>query len=68
MVRELHTRDDMEMIGRWIAGAEEYYLQGFKDSGDVICSGFSAYTKEEMEDLLSAVRPMVPSAQLRGID
>ena len=68
VVRELHTRDDMAGAGQWIAGAEEYYLQGFKDSGDIIEEGFSAYSKEEMEDILAAVRVSVPSAQLRGIE
>ena len=68
VVRELHSPEDFEAIGRWIAGAEEYYLQGFKDSGDIVGEGCSACTKEEMEAMLLAVRPYVPAAQLRGID
>ncbi|MBP5209460.1 MAG: anaerobic ribonucleoside-triphosphate reductase activating protein, partial [Clostridia bacterium] len=38
VVRELHTPADMEAIGRWIAGAERYYLQVFRDSGEILAS------------------------------
>ncbi len=68
VVRQLHTAEDMQGIGEWIKGAQEYYLQGFKDSGDIIEDGFSALSKDEMESLLAVVRRFVPSAQLRGID
>ena len=68
VVRQLHTAEDMQGIGEWIKGAQEYYLQGFKDSGDIIEDGFSALSKDEMESLLTVVRRFVPSAQLRGVD
>lgn len=67
VVKELHTVEDMEGIGKWIKGAKRYFLQGFIDSGDLIEEGLSGYSKEEMEVLLSAVREYVPSAQIRGL-
>ena len=68
VVRELHDADDFEEIGKWIEGAPKYFLQQFKDSGDLIDkSSFSAYSKEEMEDMLVTVRKYVPSAELRGV-
>ena len=33
----------------------------------MIQPGFSAYDKEEMEDLLEEVKALVPTAQLRGM-
>ena len=36
VVQELHRRSDFESIGRWIEGAQHYYLQQFVDSGDII--------------------------------
>ncbi len=59
--------EDFEGIGKWIAGAEKYYLQGFVDSGDILGEGVGAYSKEEMEAFLETVRKYVPNAELRGV-
>ena len=68
VVREFHKREDFAAIGRWIKGAEKYYLQGFQDSGDLIAPGLRGYTKEIMEQALAIVRKNVPNAELRGIE
>ena len=68
VVREFHKRDDFEEIGRWLRGAEKYYLQCFVDSGDVIQPGLRAYTKDILEQALAIVRKYIPGAQLRGVD
>ena len=65
-VRELHTAEDILSLSEWIKGAKRYFLQSFKDSGDLIASGFSAYSDGEMKELLSLVLPNVPNAQIRG--
>lgn len=66
VVKGLHTPEDVEDIGRWIAGAERYYLQGFRDSGDLIGSGLAAFTPEEMNGLLEIARKYVPNTEIRG--
>ena len=66
VVRELHEIEDIEEIGKLISGAEQYFLQAFKDSEELIGDGFSAYSDEEMEQLLSVVLKYVPSARIRG--
>ena len=66
LVRELHTEDDILSIARWLAGDEKYFLQTFADSGDLICSDFSGYDKNETEHLLNLLKPYVPNAQIRG--
>lgn len=68
VVREFHKREDFAAIGRWIKGAEKYYLQGFKDSGDLISPGLRGYTKDIMEQALEIVRRNVPGAELRGVE
>lgn len=68
VVREFHKREDFAAIGRWIKGAEKYYLQGFKDSGDLISQGLRGYTKDIMEQALEIVRRNVPGAELRGVE
>lgn len=67
VVRELHTSEDIEHIAREICGAENYFLQCFKDSGDLIGSGYSAYSEEEMKAMLDIVIKWVPNARLRGV-
>lgn len=67
VVKELHTASELEDIGRWLAGEKKYFLQSFIDSGDVIGEGYSAYSPEQMRELLAVVRQWVPSAELRGI-
>ena len=66
LVRELHSLSDMEDIGRWISGAKRYFLQSFKDSGDLISDGFSALDTKSLAEFLEAVRGYVRGAQIRG--
>ncbi len=67
-VKGLHTVDDFGGIAQWIAGAKEYYIQEFKDSGDLIAGqGLEGFTEQEMHELAELVRPLVPSVRVRGI-
>ncbi len=68
VVRELHTANDLDIIGKWIKGAPRYYLQSFTDSGDLISDGLSGYSATEMKALLEVVKHHIPTAELRGID
>ena len=53
---------------KWIAGAKEYYLQQFKDSGHVLnIAGLDAFDEQEMHAMAAAVRPWVPAVQVRGV-
>ena len=67
-VKEFHCAEDFERIGQWLQGEEKYFLQCFKDSGDILGSGCSAFTKNEMESLRQAVLPYIPNTCLRGVD
>ena len=66
----LHTAEDMRAIGAWIAGAKRYFLQPFKDSGDLVCgnadTSIFACSPAHTEALLAAVQPFVPTAPVRG--
>ena len=69
VVKGLHTRESLIEAAQWIAGAREYYLQQFKDSGALIAgTGLGAFDGEEMHALAEAVRPWVPNVQLRGVE
>lgn len=62
-----HTEEDIIKIGKWISGDEKYFLQQFKDSGDIIGVQIEGYDEVTMRSLLDAIRPFVPNAQLRGV-
>ena len=66
VVKEFHKKEDFIAISEWISGAKRYFLQTFEDSGDLIGSGFSAYSREETEGILSLILPSIPNAQIRS--
>lgn len=68
VVRELHEREDFFQIGNWLRGADAYFLQTYKNSSDMLSSGYSAYPKETLEEFRDLLLPMIPAVSLRGID
>ena len=67
VVKELHTKEDLLSLAKWIKSAKNYYLQQYVDSENVIDRKWSAYNKEEMEDLCNAVKEIIPVCKLRGV-
>lgn len=65
LVRELHWESDILSIGKWLSGDEKYFLQTYRDEGDLLVGGFSAYTRQETEGLLAILREFIPSAEIR---
>ena len=61
-----HTPQTLAAIGQWLQGTKQYFIQQFVDSGDLIGQG-QPLTPDEMQQLLQAVTPYIPSAALRGI-
>ena len=66
VVRQLHTADDILNIGKWLGSDAKYFLQVFKDSGDLIEQGLSGYDEKEMQNLLKMLQNVVPNAKIRG--
>lgn len=67
-VKELHTAEDFAKIGIMIQGTERYFIQSFKDSGNILTSGLSEPNEEDLQNYLAAVKPYVPHVMLRGIN
>ncbi|MBE6926628.1 MAG: anaerobic ribonucleoside-triphosphate reductase activating protein [Ruminococcaceae bacterium] len=68
VVQGLHTRESIKELACWIAGAKRYYLQCFKDSGDLLSpDNLSAFSDEEMQKFLEITKVYIPNAALRGI-
>jgi pyruvate formate lyase activating enzyme len=64
-VKGLHTKEDFIEIARMLEGEERYFIQKFTDSGNLI-EGGSAFSREEMLDILKEVQKYIPRASLRG--
>ena len=67
VAKPFHTEEDFYKIGEWIQGSEKYFLQQFKDSGDIIGQEISSFNESEMENFLKVLLPFVPNTQLRGV-
>ena len=67
VVKPLHTVQSMQALGQWLSGAEAYFIQNFRDTGDLVGQGLSAFSQEELKQLQKAVLPYLPNAQARGI-
>ena len=65
LMREHHTAEDIDMIGRLLAGGEKYFLQTYRDEGDLLVGGFTPFTVDETRDLLERLRKYIPNAEIR---
>lgn len=67
VTKNFHTIKDIENIGEWVKGVKNFYLQNFVDSGNLIDSNVEGVSKEEMQEMLVAIRKYVPTAEIRGL-
>ena len=67
VVKELHNKADFDEIGRWLKGAKRYFLQSFKDSGDILSPGLSPMEKADSLEIRDRLRAEIPGVELRGV-
>ena len=68
VVREFNDKNSFYGVADLISGAKKYYLQAFKDSGDLIDETLHGLTREEMEEILPIFDGKVDKIEIRGID
>ena len=61
-----HEEGDIEKICEWIKGADKYFLQPFKNSGDILGGLYDTFSESELEALLVAAKKIIPNTQIRG--
>ena len=67
VVKPLHSASDFEQIAKQVEGSENYFLQGFVDSGELLNGkGLSAMTGDELNQALDGARKIIPQAKIRG--
>ena len=65
LMKELHSVEDMRAIGQWLAGGEKFFLQTYREEGDLIVGGFTPFTAHETKELLEVLREYIPNAEIR---
>ena len=68
VVREFHEEADFEDIGRWIEGADRYFLQPFTDRDAVPDRTLSAPDSEQLRSFREIAAKYVVIAAIRGAD
>lgn len=68
LVKELHSLDDIDEIGRWIQGCDNYYLQNYRENEQVINPIFTGFSKEELTGFQNHLSKYIKHIHLRGID
>ncbi|MBO5176072.1 MAG: anaerobic ribonucleoside-triphosphate reductase activating protein [Lachnospiraceae bacterium] len=80
VTKELHSTEKMQHIGAWLSGLggkifhtstlpSVYYIQNFKDSGNLVCgdtSRFHPVEDEVLQEFISVLQPYIPNTKLRG--
>ncbi len=62
---ELHTVEDIELIAKRIQGADRYFIQNFKDSGDIVGQGQFPVDEETAEKMLNMAAKYTKYAKFR---
>lgn len=48
------------------AGGKAYFLQSYRESGQVIRSGLDSFNREQLEEMQKRAAEYIPQAALRG--
>jgi len=68
IAKELHTIEDIQILGDWLSGADAYYLQAYKESEQVINPIFSSYSFQELQQFQHILEKTILHVGIRGID
>lgn len=68
IVRELHTKDVILAMARWIAPCNHYYLQSYRANENVINPIYSSYEADDFAYFKELITPIIPNIDIRGID
>lgn len=67
VVKGLHRIDEFDEIGRWLQGAEAYFLQAFRESEKVPDKSLSSFSEAEMREMKQLAERYIERVELRGI-
>ena len=65
-VKGIHSIDEFESIAHWLGSESKYFIQKFVDSGNLLGTDCSAFSYDEMDQIIQTVKKIIPEATLRG--
>ena len=68
VVKELHSSQDFLEITDMLSSTSPYFIQSFKDSGNILTPGLSSCDTETLNQFLAIVKNKLPFSSLRGIE
>lgn len=68
VVKGIHSAAEFEEIGKLLQGCRAYYLQGFRESEDMIGQGLEAFSRKEMEEMAALAGNYIDNVKIRGVD
>ncbi len=66
VVKGIHSVNEFKHIAEWIKGTKKYFLQKYRDSGNILGSGCDTFSDDEINEILNIVKVIIPEAQIRG--
>lgn len=68
IVKDLHSEEEIIKIGQWLEGADQYFLQNYKDSGDIIVDNLSAHDSSTLKKFQTILEKTIKTVSIRGLD
>jgi pyruvate formate lyase activating enzyme len=68
VVKELHTEEGILEIGKWLLGAENYFLQSYRETDKNLSVGFTAMEKERLFALEDKLKSYIKNVKVRGVE
>lgn len=63
---DMQRDEDFESVGEWLKGEEKFFLQQYKDSGDVIDNRFSSPSEEFLNTAKNILSKTIKNVEIRG--
>ena len=69
-VKGMHDPEELEEIGKWLAGAKALYLQNYRESENVLdpAQNMSSFERKELENMAERARKYIARVELRGVE
>ena len=65
--KTFHTEESLRGAGEMIKGADAWFLQAFKNSGNLIDNSVVGYDENELQRLCNLLQPYAKRVSLRGV-
>lgn len=69
-VKGLHTVEEFEQIGKWLEGAQAYYLQNFRENENRLApeAALEGFSTPELENMVQRARKYIARVEVRGVE